>query len=97
MTTSSSSNTNEDLNTNEDSNLNIHNNDYIENEQESALLKINCKLYLLDAKKTWQERGYGMLKVIETNDKTNCKISKRTRRLALCIPVLKFICFCFSK
>ena len=37
-------NDNEDLNTNEDSNFNV-NNDYNENDQESTLLKINCKLY----------------------------------------------------
>lgn len=66
-------NNDEETSPNDESNLNS-NNDYNESDQESCLLKINCKLYLLDAKKTWVERGYGMLKVIETNDKTNCKI-----------------------
>ena len=68
---SSNNNNNEDTN-----NSNNNNEDYSENDQESSLIKINCKLYILDAKKTWLERGYGMLKIIETTDKTNCKISE---------------------
>lgn len=50
--------------------------DAVENEL-YTLLKINCKLYVLDAEKSnWNERGYGILKVIETNEGQNCKISK---------------------
>lgn len=42
-----------------------------------SLCKLNCKLYVLEADKTnWAERGYGILKVIETSDGNNCKISK---------------------
>lgn len=42
-----------------------------------SLCKINCKLYVLEADKTnWAERGYGILKVIETSDGSNCRISK---------------------
>lgn len=42
-----------------------------------SLCKINCRLYVLEAEKSnWAERGYGILKVIETSDGSNCRISK---------------------
>jgi hypothetical protein len=42
----------------------------------NTILKINCKLYVLESDKAnWAERGYGMLKLIDTPDETNCKIS----------------------
>jgi hypothetical protein len=44
---------------------------------ENTLFKINCKLYLLEADKAnWVERGYGILKVIDSNDDLNCNISE---------------------
>ena len=44
---------------------------------ENTLFKVNCKLYLLEADKAnWVERGYGILKVIDSNDDLNCNISK---------------------
>lgn len=62
--------------TNEDSSL-VLNNYENDNEHESAILKLNCKLYLLDIdKKNWLERGYGILKIFETNDRSNYKMSK---------------------
>ena len=43
----------------------------------NTILKMNCKLYVLESDKAnWAERGYGMLKLIDTPDETNCKISK---------------------
>ena len=49
---------------------------------ENTLFKLNCKLYLLEADKAnWVERGYGILKVIDTNDDLNCNISKSKERL----------------
>jgi hypothetical protein len=56
-----------------------NNGDYFDpNENnENTLFKINCKLYLLEADKAnWVERGYGILKVIDSNDDLNCNISK---------------------
>jgi hypothetical protein len=42
----------------------------------NTILKMNCKLYVLESDKAnWAERGYGMLKLIDTPDETNCKIS----------------------
>lgn len=42
-----------------------------------TLLRLNCKLFVLESDKiNWAERGYGVLKVIDSNDGTNCKISK---------------------
>ena len=44
---------------------------------ENTLFKINCKLYILEADKAnWVERGYGILKVIDSNDDLNCNISE---------------------
>ncbi len=56
-----------------------NNGDYFDpNENnENTLFKINCKLYLLEADKAnWVERGYGILKVIDSNDDLNCNISR---------------------
>ena len=50
--------------------------DALENDSHT-LLKLNCKLFILEIDKAnWLERGYGILKVIETSDGSNCKISK---------------------
>lgn len=51
--------------------------DQIENNEANTILKLNCKLFVLDTDKAkWNERGYGILKVIDSNDGFNCKISK---------------------
>lgn len=43
-----------------------------------SIFKINCKLFVLESDKvSWSERGYGLLKLIDTPDKSNCKISKK--------------------
>ncbi len=53
--------------------------DALENDS-YTLLKLNCKLFILEIDKAnWLERGYGILKVIETSDSSNCKISKEIR------------------
>lgn len=42
----------------------------------SEILKLNCKLYCLESDKaTWNERGFGILKIIETSDKSNLQLS----------------------
>ena len=51
--------------------------DQIENNEANTILKLNCKLFVLEPEKSkWNERGYGILKVIDSNDGVNCKISK---------------------
>jgi hypothetical protein len=51
--------------------------DQIENNEANTIFKLNCKLFVLEADKAkWNERGYGILKVIDSNDGVNCKISK---------------------
>ena len=51
--------------------------DQIENNDANTLLRLNCKLFLLETDKAkWIERGYGILKIIDSNDGLNCKISK---------------------
>jgi hypothetical protein len=50
------------------------------NEQDdlNTILKVTCKLYVLESDKAnWAERGYGIFKLIDTPDETNCKISKK--------------------
>ena len=45
----------------------------------NTLLKLNCKLFMLcDDKINWQERGYGILKIFDSNDGYNCRISTLT-------------------
>lgn len=43
-------------------------------------MKLSCKLFVLNVLETdkvdWVERGYGILKVIDSNDGVNCKMSK---------------------
>ena len=52
----------------------------------NTILKINCKLYVLESEKSnWAERGYGIFKLIDTPDETNCKMS------------LFLFFFCFNK
>jgi hypothetical protein len=52
--------------------------DSIVNDESDTILKISCKLYLLEAEKqNWLERGYGILRVLKTDDESstsNCKI-----------------------
>ncbi|RMZ96396.1 ran-binding 3 isoform X2 [Brachionus plicatilis] len=40
-----------------------------------SIFKLNCKLFVLESDKaSWSERGYGLLKLIDTPDRSNCKI-----------------------
>lgn len=40
-----------------------------------TIMRLNCKLYVLESDKAnWAERGYGVLKLIDTPDGSNCKI-----------------------
>ena len=49
-----------------------------------TILRMNCKLYVLESDKVnWAERGYGVLKLIDTPDGSNCKISKFLENLEL--------------
>lgn len=52
---------------------NMHDNDA------DVLIRMNCKLFVLDKdakdQAIWTERGYGILKMIDTNDGLNSKIS----------------------
>lgn len=54
-------------------------NEYVEKTEQddmNTLMKMNCKLYVLDSDKAnWTEKGYGMLKVIDMPEEQNCKIS----------------------
>ena len=44
-------------------------------EECNTIMKINCKLYVLESDKAnWAERGYGILKLIDIPDENNCKI-----------------------
>ena len=43
----------------------------------STLLKLNCKLFVLaNDKINWLERGYGILKIFDSSEGYNCRISK---------------------
>lgn len=43
-----------------------------------SIFKLNCKLFVLESDKaSWSERGYGLLKLIDTPDRSNCKISNQ--------------------
>lgn len=46
----------------------------------NTLIRMNCKLFVLDKdakdQANWAERGYGILKMIESEEGENCKISK---------------------
>ena len=51
--------------------------DQIDNNDINTLLRLNCKLFLLETDKAkWIERGYGILKIIDSSDGLNCKISE---------------------
>lgn len=66
-------------NSNDDVNTTLNTTTDYENDIDSDLLlfKVNCKLYLLESDKmNWLEKGYGLLKIFETNDRTNCKLSE---------------------
>lgn len=41
-----------------------------------TIIRLNCKLFVLTDKVNWTERGYGLLKLINSNDGINCNISK---------------------
>ncbi len=46
----------------------------------NTLIRMNCKLFVLDKdqkdQSVWTERGYGVLKIIDSEDGLNSKISK---------------------
>jgi hypothetical protein len=70
--------------------------DQIEHNDANTFLRLNCKLFLLDTDKAkWLERGYGILKLIDSNDGLNCKISKPAV-LLLSFLLLSLITFFYS-
>lgn len=65
--------------------------DQIENNEANTIFKLNCKLFVLDTDKAkWNERGYGILKVIDSNDGFNCKIMMWTDKCFRLILNTKF-------
>jgi len=55
--------------------LNENDVDTIENNDAHTLIRMNCKLFILEKDKAdWIERGYGILKMIDSTDGLNCKI-----------------------
>ena len=53
------------------------NEDALEQNDANTIAKFNCKLYVLETDKVnWAERGYGIMKLIDSNDGQNCKLSK---------------------
>ena len=61
--------------------LNENEVDTIENNDAHTLIRMNCKLFILEKDKAdWIERGYGILKMIDSIDGINCKISKLLKK-----------------
>ena len=53
------------------------NEDALEQNDANTIAKFNCKLYVLETDKVnWAERGYGIMKLIDSNDGHNCKLSE---------------------
>ncbi|CAF0783505.1 unnamed protein product [Brachionus calyciflorus] len=47
-----------------------------------TILRMNCKLFVLESDKAnWVERGYGVLKLVDTPDGSNCKIMMWTDKI----------------
>ena len=52
------------------------NEEALEQNDANTIAKFNCKLYVLEADKVnWIERGYGVMKLVDSNDGYNCKLS----------------------
>lgn len=51
----------------------------LETDDANTLIRMNCKLFVLEKNQkdqsNWSERGYGVLKMIDSADGINCKIS----------------------
>lgn len=51
------------------------NEDALEQNDANTIAKFNCKLYVLETDKVnWAERGYGIMKLIDSSDGHNCKL-----------------------
>ena len=53
------------------------NEDALEQNEANTIAKFNCKLYVLETEKVnWLERGYGVMRLVDSNDGHNYKLSK---------------------
>ena len=55
----------------------------LETDDANTLIRMNCKLFVLEKNQkdqsNWSERGYGVLKMIDSADGINCKISNLSK------------------